>query len=257
MEMQNWRKALEIFLNDFHYTSDLAGALVCGSFVTGNPSARSDIDVHLILREGKEWRERGNKIVGGYLIEYFCNPPVQIRKYFEEDYNSRTTHAAVQFATGEILWDKEGTVEGLKEEAGVWLGKPFNKIGDIELEFMKYSIWDTLDNLQDMHEKEEAEIMFVYQNSLNILFDQYCRFLSVEEIPFYQVGAYLNDKRYLKKYLKNPFPDEEFSQLFQKAMKISQAGQMTEMYEKLSKYVLSKLGGFSIDGWKMNSQIEN
>ncbi|TYR74053.1 hypothetical protein FZC79_16515 [Rossellomorea vietnamensis] len=255
--MQNWRKALESFLNDFQYASDLAGVLVCGSFVTGNPSARSDIDVHLILKEGKEWRERGNEFVDGYLIEYFCNPPVQIRKYFEEDHYSRTTHAAVQFATGEILWDKEGSVAGLKEEAGVWLNKPFKEIGDTEMEFMKYGIWDTLDNLQDMHEKEEKGITFAYHNSLNLLFDQYCRYLSVEQIPYYQIGAYLSDKRYLKKYLKPPFPDEEFSRLFKMAMNLSETEQMADMYEKLSEYVLSQMGGFSIDGWQMRSPIEN
>ncbi|MGM0845269.1 MAG: nucleotidyltransferase domain-containing protein [Bacillota bacterium] len=254
--MQRWRIALDVFINEFPHTSELAGILVCGSFITGNPSNHSDIDVHLVLKEGEEWRERGNKIVEGYLIEYFCNPPAQIRKYFEDDYTTMSTHAAVQFATGEILLDTKGTVKTLKEEAGDWLNKPFERIGVTELELTKYAIWDNLDNLQDIYEKKAEDIRFVYHNSLNILFDQYCHFLSVEQIPYYQKKSYLSEKNYLKKYLKNPFPDEVFSEMFLKALQMTKENQMVEMYEKLSNYVLSEMGGFSINGWKMKSSIE-
>ncbi|EDL66190.1 nucleotidyltransferase domain-containing protein [Bacillus sp. SG-1] len=254
--MENWRKALEAFLEEWPYASELAGVLVCGSYITGNPSNRSDIDVHMVLKEGEQWRERGNRIIDGYLVEYFCNPPAQIRNYFKEDYGERSTHAAVQFATGEIIFDDEGTISILKEEARDWLEKPFEKLGETGLEFIKYAIWDSLDNLQDLYENGGKEFKFVYYNSLKVLFDQYCQFLSLEQIPYYQIASYLSEESYLGKYLKDPFPDEEFSRIFLESLKVSAEEEMVSLYKRLSDHVLVKMGGFSIGGWKMKSPIE-
>jgi predicted nucleotidyltransferase len=254
--MSEWRKALDVFLKEWIQNEELSGILVCGSYVTGNPSKRSDIDVHLVLKEGNEWRERGNRMVNGYLVEYFCNPPVQIRNYFEEDYRDRGTHAAVQFATGEIIMDEEGTIAGLKEEAGNWLAKPFERLSGTTAELIKYGIWDSLDNLHDLHEQKRADFSFVYQNSLRELFDQYCQTLGVEAIPYYQIGSYLTEPVYLQKYLKQPFPDEAFASKFVQAAAASSEDDMVHHYEYLCHHVLNKLGGFSVDGWKMRSPIE-
>jgi hypothetical protein len=254
--MNDWRKALDVFLKEWLKEEELSGVLVCGSYVTGNPSKRSDIDVHLVLKKGTEWRERGNRIVNGYLVEYFCNPPVQIRKYFEEDYKDRGTHAAVQFATGETIMDGEGTIADLKKEAETWLAKPFAEISGITSEFIKYGIWDSLDNLRDLHENKREDFNFVFQNSLRTLFDQYCQFLGTEAIPFYQISSYLTEPVYLQKYLKQPFPDDEFAVMFIRAANASIEDDMVEHYEKLCHHVLNRMGGFSIDGWKMRSPIE-
>ncbi|RIW35026.1 hypothetical protein D3H55_08230 [Bacillus salacetis] len=255
--MENWRAALERFMEEWPYPYALAGVLVCGSYITGNPSERSDIDVHMVLKEGVEWRERGNRIIDGYLIEYFSNSPAQIRSYFEEDHQERSTHAAVQFATGEVLMDREGTISLLKQEALGWLKKPFEKTGETGLEFMKYGLWDTLDNLEDLYEKGAVEWEFVYHNSLNALFDEYCRFLSVEHIPYYQIGSYLNEDNYLKKYLKSPFPDDEFARLFREALIAADRRQKIWLFKKLYSRVLNQLGGFSIDGWKVKTPAGN
>ena len=65
----NWRDRLDTFMENFEYKADVVGILVCGSFVTGNPSSRSDLDVHIILDEAVDYRERGNKVVDG-LYQY-------------------------------------------------------------------------------------------------------------------------------------------------------------------------------------------
>lgn len=80
--MERWEEALDKFLSEWRRRDYVVGALVCGSYVTGSPTARSDIDVHIILAEESDWRERGNRYVDGCLIEYFANPPRQIRTYF-------------------------------------------------------------------------------------------------------------------------------------------------------------------------------
>ena len=84
--MQGWEIALQKFLKKWDNRKNVIGALVCGSYVTGNPSKHSDIDVHIILDSKTSWRERGNEIIDGFLIEYFANPIKNHYKYAEEGY---------------------------------------------------------------------------------------------------------------------------------------------------------------------------
>jgi len=127
----------------------VVGALVCGSYVTGHPSERSDIDVHIILLNDVTWRERGNQIIDGFLIEYFANPPGQIRHYFQDDFNKHRTMSMVRFQTGEISFDYTGIIKELKLEAYGWLKKNYETINETVLEIKKYGLWDTLDNVKD------------------------------------------------------------------------------------------------------------
>ena len=49
ISMAKWKIALETFLKEWQDKEEVVGALICGSYITGNPSKRSDIDVHIIL----------------------------------------------------------------------------------------------------------------------------------------------------------------------------------------------------------------
>lgn len=124
-------------MKDWQGRDDVVGALVCGSYVTGKPSKKSDIDVHIVLENDVTWRERGNQIIDGFLIEYFANPPGQIRRYFQDDFKKRRTMSMVQFQTGKILFDYTGIINDLKLEAHAWLGKKYETINKTVLEIKK------------------------------------------------------------------------------------------------------------------------
>ncbi|GAA3343650.1 nucleotidyltransferase domain-containing protein [Deinococcus persicinus] len=256
MTLANWRKALETFLNDWQGRDEVVGALVCGSYVTGHPSERSDIDVHIILSNDVKWRERGNQIVDGFLIEYFANPPGQIRRYFQDDFNKHRTMSMVQFQTGQILFDYTGIIKELKLEAYAWQEKNYETINKTVLELKKYGLWDMLDNTKDCYEQKRGDFIFVYHHALATLFMEYGQFLNVDTIPTYQIHAYLVDPIYLQKYMKSAFPDEHFKQMFLHALKESNTEQMLESLEALVSYVLKQMGGFCIDGWHVKSPIE-
>jgi predicted nucleotidyltransferase len=254
--LKKWEKAVEEFLKEWKLKEAAIGVLICGSYVTGDPSNRSDIDLHIILSDKVDWRERGNKYVNGYLIEYFANPPKQIRKYFQEDFNDHRTMAMVQFITGEIIRDDTGMIKKLKEEAKAWLSKKYEPLHETILEVKKYAIWDSLDNLNDCYEQNRSDFSFVYFNSLNFLFSEYCSVLGLEQIPAYQIGTYLTDPNFKRKYIKETFPDQVFSEIFVKALHIKEENCMTASYEKLANHVLNAMGGFCIDGWKVKSKVE-
>lgn len=254
--MNPWELALEQFLSTWKQSEDVVAALVCGSYITGEPSNRSDIDVHIILSDEVEWRERGNCIINGLLIEYFANPPKQIKNYFQEDYNDHYTMAMVQFLTGKVIFDHIGIIEQLKQDALSWKSKSYEELSPSLIEIKKYTLWDAYDNLLDCYEQERSDFTFVYYNSLCHLFDMYCSMLRIEKIPHYQINRYLCEASYLEKYMKQAFPDQQFRNLYIEAMNVTNAAKMIECYKNLTAYVLQETGGFNIDGWKVRSKLQ-
>ncbi len=251
--MQDWEGALWKFLADWQNRADVVGALVCGSYVTENPASRSDLDLHIILSDEVDWRERGNLYVDGFLIEYFANPPRQIRGYFAEDYADHTTSSMVQFLTGRVLFDKSGIIERLKKEAAEWKAKEHAPLAPALVELRKYGLWDAYDNLQACYEAEGPDFWFVYQHTLGRLFQDYLALLNLERIPYHQISAYLSDPVYLDKYLKCPFPDAAFAELFLEAMHNTDLGRAMALFEALIEQVFQKAGGFAIDGWTLTT----
>src|SRR5688500_2659177 len=151
--MIEWEAAFEKFLARWRRRKEVTGALVCGSFVTGFATAHSDVDVHILLRPSTKWRERGNEIVDGVLMEYFANPPGRVRKYFAEDHGNNSHMCATQFATGRVVFDDTGVVAKLQREAKRWINKPFKRPGRVEKLRAKYGLWDQLDTFQDAIER--------------------------------------------------------------------------------------------------------
>ena len=49
--MKEWKKVLDKFLENYKDKDYYEGAIVCGSFISGNNNEFSDIDVHIILKE--------------------------------------------------------------------------------------------------------------------------------------------------------------------------------------------------------------
>lgn len=255
--MKPWEHAVDIFLRAWTDKDEVVGAMACGSYVTGNPTDRSDVDLHIILASDVDWRERGNKYVEGFLIEYFANPPGQIEKYFAEDYADRQTASMVQFMTGIIIFDRLGTIEQLKQKAKAWKAKVYPTPKASQVEIKKYSLWDAFDNFLDCYENHRVDFDFVYYQSLLRLFQGYCFLLNLEQIPFDHIMRYLSDHRYLDKYIKCPFPDREFSLMFLEAMQCKHKDKKIQLHEALLKRVFQKTGGFEIDGWSLKSPVDS
>ena len=226
---------------------------MCGSYVTGQPSKRSDVDLHLVLSETCEWRQRGNLRCGGFLIEYFANPPRQVRAYFAEDHQSNCRMAATQFVTGRILFDKDGDVARLKREATRWLRKPFTKPDKTGTEAAKYSLWDGLDNLREGYDQGSADFVHVYHAYLRQILTAYCKALGVPVIAPNQTYSILTKTRTRRKYRLQRFPDGRFVKIYLSGLIESNRARMIADAENLSAHVSRKLGGFEIDGWKLRT----
>ena len=251
----DWQKSLNTFLSDFEHMADVIGVLVCGSYVTGSPTAHSDLDVHIILSSDVSYRERGNKIVDGLLIEYFANPPMQIEAYMDEDLEVRRLMAHVQFATGKILRDDTGEVAALKEKAFTAIDEFYKKSPPASMQEMtKYGLWDMRDDLQDAHETNRADFDFLYFNLLDNLINEY---MNAVNMPYHKKAILVNveDERIRGKYLLRELPDKHISDLIIKAIKAEGRDEKLNLYEQLTEAVLCRFGGFEIDGFRFRSEV--
>jgi len=249
--MRDWKQALEKFLKPWEEKDCVEAALLTGSYALGLQTPRSDVDVYIILSDDVDWRERGNVFVDGFLIEYFANPVRQIRRYFEDEHSRNKRNTARIILIGKVLFDKTGILEILRAEAEEYMRKPFLEPDSVKVELAKYILWDALDSLKDAEERGDPSYAYLYHLALREALESYARFLRVEVPPASKVYRLFSDETFRRAYLFPNFPDDEFVALFLRAMKEVR----TENAEALISHVLEKMGGFSIDGWRLRTGV--
>lgn len=250
----SWEKAVESFIEDWD-KENVEGFLVCGSYVTGSPSKRSDIDLHIVLSPSIDWRQRGSRIIDGYLIEYFVNPPAQIEAYFKEDFESNRKHTAHMFSTGKILMDKHGVLASLREKAEGWMKKEYPEMSEMSVELSKYALWDLTDNLQDLYDSGSESFSYAYWSSLINAFEFYSRYLRHDVIPIHKISEQLNDSSVQTKYSIAEYPDESFKNLMNQAIKAKEREEKYRCFIEITEYIQDKTGGFALDGWSIRTPL--
>lgn len=250
--MDMWENILQKFLKDIHLKDDIVGVLVCGSYVTGNPSKHSDLDVHLILSEDVTYRERGNRRIDGLLIEYFANPAKQIRQYFKEDYRSIDPMSQTQFATGIVLQDPTGIVAKLKEEA---INMLMSKFVDVQVSMnpiTAYALWDKLDDLQDAYDGQREDFDFIFYTNLDFLLKTYMKLIKRPYQPKTILGN-ISSETVRRKYLLDQLPDKKVADMIQQCITSKDRKVKLDAYQSLNEIVLDMMGGFDIETFTFRS----
>lgn len=148
-----YKKALEKFIDSIKNDEEIIGILISGSYYRKKLDKNSDIDIHLILDKSCEYRERGNVWIDGIEIEYFKNPPQQIRSYFKKEKDS--PHTADMFVNSIVVRKSTKIIDELIEEAKqILLNKP-KKFEKSEIEISKYHLNDLYKDLDDCVEKKD------------------------------------------------------------------------------------------------------
>ncbi len=248
-------QAINKFLENWRNKSYVEGAFLTGSAVTSYFSKYSDLDVYIVLSPRVKWRERGNVIIDGILIEYFANPVEQIRKYFKEDFERNRKTMARMLVIGKVVFDRHGVVAKLKKEAEKWMKRGFKKMSKASLEIAKYSLWDELENLKDLYAQKTLDFELLYNKLLIQVLESYAKFLRVEIPPFSKLIKFFTDNRFRKEYRYKEFPDKRFEKLFISCLKADSRKEKMLCAKKLVKYVLEKMDGFEINGWKLRSEV--
>lgn len=254
--IEKWKLALKEFLKKYEEDDDVIGALLCGSYASGNQTEDSDIDVYLVLKNECNYRERGNVDSNSYLMEYFMNPVWKIKEDMKEEFNENKLGTINMFAYGKIIYDLDGSVKELQDLALEYIDRPFKNIISSKLDSNNYHLWDLLDELKVSLKEERLDFNKIYYILLNDIYDVYAQYLGIQKLPKTKIYKILTDEEYRKKYHVFKLPEKEFIKLYLKCYDLDKIDKMYKNIEELINYYYKKQGGFNIRSFKQKIKIE-
>lgn len=145
--LKRYQRASQAYIDQTKLESDVIGIIVSGSIVQSRLDKNSDIDIHVILKPDSDYRERGNTWIDGVEIEYFKNPPAQIRTYFTRE--KARPHTAHMLAHGRIAYSASPIIDELVATATSIINEAPPALKPHELEFEKYFLDDYYKDLED------------------------------------------------------------------------------------------------------------
>lgn len=107
---------IEEILGELTQDERVQAVLLTGSYVYGNPTDESDLDVRVVTKDGANWAEK-YRMRFGHKVELFCNPPEVIRNYFDINRKENRPHALHFWTYGKIVYDPTCIAKQLKDEA--------------------------------------------------------------------------------------------------------------------------------------------
>lgn len=171
--LEQFQLACDTYVEKIREQPDVIGILVSGSFVHGRISKNSDIDIYIVLRPECDFRERGNTWVNGVEVEYFMNPPRQIRAYYRQEVSPHTAH---MFAHGKIVYRASEIVDELVREAVHLMQQLPAPLREVQIELAKYQLDDLWKDLEDSLEKDDDLAARLIRNQiLNMSIDLFCK----------------------------------------------------------------------------------
>lgn len=254
--MEKWQLAIEKFLNEYKNEDYFLGAILTGSYATGNNDKNSDIDIYIVTKNDTEWRERGNKNIDDFLIEYFINPKKKILSYMEkelQDYHMSTT---MIFVNAKILYDNDGSVQELiniaKNNANL---SDLGNLDNFKYKMNCYSVWDGFDELESKYNKHQ-DIDFSYYIFLQRVIDAYFYNKQIPSIPLNKIEIILKDIEYREKYNVRKMPNQEFIIRIIKCLDEKDYDKKFEYAKDLYNYFLNQFNDFDINNLVVRSSAE-
>lgn len=253
--IEKWKKALSTFLEKYEDNEDVIGALLTGSYASGNQNKNSDIDVCIILKDSVDFQERGDKLVNGYLIEYFMNPSWKIKEYFDKNYDNGMCTMANMFCYGKVIFDTEGKVKELQDLATKYIDKELKPLKEQELLNNNYHIWDYYNELKTMLEEDSKYFYSVYYNLINKVLQSYYKYLQIPLLPEEKAYKILTNNSFREKYHIFKLPDEKFIDLYVNCYTGKDKQFMYDNITKLITYYYDKTGGFDINNFIIRKDL--
>lgn len=223
-------QALNTFVDQWSKNEDLVFMILTGSFVHGDASPNSDLDVFVILKNSIMWRKRGNTFIEGVEIEYFINPVKQIEYYLEDEYPS-SKNTADMFCNSILLIEKiPGELERLRKLAKNAIDKPLPKPNDYELYMAKYNLDDQRKDLLDAVEEKDPFVFYLVYNQ--ILSECQQIFLKFNQ-------EYRNKPKRLKQYYPSIKNGKRFTELLSKSItEIMLNNSLERCYNSIHKLIM-------------------
>lgn len=252
--MQKWEKALDKFMQRYINKPWFEGAVLCGSYASGNQNKFSDIDVAIIASNDIGWQEKSNCYIDGFLMEYTINPIYKNQEYMKSGFENNAMINQNMFAYGKILYDKNGEIKKLRQQSLRELKKPFKPKSKYTNDFMKYHLWDMYDELKSLH-TDGYHTDLMYWTLVNNLITAYANFNRLWQLPKAKIEKFLTNPEFAKRYHAQRLPDKKFTNLLMAVFNAKQHEKMPAI-DKLYNYVMKSGGGFDIGQFRGKHKIE-
>ena len=203
----DWRAAAMEFIDACEFREHIEAALITGSYAVGNQHARSDVDVYLVLSDGVNWRERGNRRVGGFLIEYFANPVRRLVREIAEGSNATIN----MIRQSKVLFDNTGVTKRLLSLCEKEPEIPELSKGDALMQ--QYFIFDWYDELRRAYDTGSPELAMLYFIFLERAFCFYFSYTRAPMPPGTHLYRWLTDADFRSHYGISEHPDKEFTRI--------------------------------------------
>ena len=254
--MERWEMALSKFLQKYENEDYYEGAIACGSYVTGNNNEFSDIDVHIVLKRGNEWRERGNLEVDGFLIEYFANPVNKYESEMENEKTERGNHTTKMFSQGIVVSDKNGEVKKLKDKAVELSDIELPEASEFDLLASKYGCWDKYDELNVIYKENRDNFYLAYYELYKQLITLHGKVKKLRDFSLTKLDKLLDSKLFRDNYGISKFYDEYDTAIIRECMVLDTRVKMMEKITKFYNYVMEISGGFDINKFVLRSEVK-
>ncbi|MCR4917940.1 MAG: nucleotidyltransferase domain-containing protein [Alphaproteobacteria bacterium] len=252
--MQKWEKALHKFMQQYVNKPWFEGAVLCGSYSTGNQNKFSDIDIAIVASNDIGWQEKSNCRVDGFLMEYTINPVYKIQEFMKA---SKERHRFIDqnmFAYGLVLYDKNGAVKKLRHQALRDLKAKMVPFTKYQNDFRKYHLWDKYDELQSL-KYGGFHTELVYWTLVELLIEAYYDFNNLPHVSWSKIEKILTDPEFAKRYHVEKLPNKKFTELLLNCFNAKNKDKMT-VITKLYNYVMKSGGGFEIGQFRGKRKIE-
>lgn len=219
---------------------DVIGIIVSGSMIHSTIDKNSDIDIYVILDSKCDYRERGNIWIRGIEVEYFKNPPLQVKSYFETE--KKSPHTAHLLAFGEVVYSKSDVIDELVAKAKSIIKEAPPKLNAFEIEFEKYFMDDYSKDLEDALLNQDLVGTSIIRNKIiNRSIDIFCKIHQIRRGKDKRLRSQIEllDSSFFNKI------EKAFSENWDKMASIEALRIATE----------NLLGGRRSKEWKLRSQL--
>ena len=197
------REIIDKFINSINL-KEVEAILLVGSYAVGNNNEYSDIDIYIILKDKIKYRERGNILINGILIEYFMNPIRKVIDYLKNDKRGHGGSMANMLINGLLIYGNRKVIKELKRKARYYLNRKNKK----DKQYY-YHAWDMYDDYKAcMFHKEMP-----YYNALQALIEAYLYNNDYLLLPPQKIERIFKDEEYRNKYKIYKFPNNKFNEL--------------------------------------------
>lgn len=254
-ELQKWEIALNKFLERYIHEPWFEGALLCGSYTTGNQTKFSDIDVAIVGKNNMGWQEKSNCYVDGFLMEYTINPVYKYQEYMDMQMAGRSFITQNMFVYGVVLYDKNGAVKKLRQRAVHDIKKKLKSFSKYALDFKKYHLWDKYDELLSL-DARGYHIDMQYWAVVDALISAYYDFKNMPHPPRSKIEPILTDPEFAKRYHIHAMPPKTFTDKLLACMNAKSKTAKMDAVKAFYNYVMRVGGGFDIGKFRGYQKIE-